>query len=231
MLRQSCLPVLEDVLGHGMMGKRQSILASAMKVGITDLRAETGRVINIRKRDLTEQMMELKGLQGKNASVIKHMRARISQEQAEFDLGGAKIHAVRSVHLRLLREVFELLGPKRLKAEVLYDKRALPQPIKLYRPEHFEFRGDNTATCPAGRTLASMTTGQCAKLCVKRPNACSDASSAQCRSSKSMTAGATDDADAIIAIMIRSVSFLASRGLSVISPKRCAKGTDIKAAM
>eukprot|EP01030_Chromulinospumella_sphaerica_P018623 gene18623-18492_t len=49
LLRQSCLPVLEDVLGHGMMGKRQQILASAMKGGITDLRAETGRVINIRK--------------------------------------------------------------------------------------------------------------------------------------------------------------------------------------
>lgn len=41
------------------------------------------------------------------------------------------------------------------KAEVLYDKRAPLQPIKLYRPEHFEFHGDNTATCPAGKTLAS----------------------------------------------------------------------------
>jgi hypothetical protein len=39
-------------------------------------------VINIRRRDLTEQMLELKGLQGKNASVIKHMRTRITQEQA-----------------------------------------------------------------------------------------------------------------------------------------------------
>ena len=50
-------------------------------------------------------MIELKGLQGKNASVIKHMRNRITLEQAEFDLSGAKIHAVRSVHLKLLREV------------------------------------------------------------------------------------------------------------------------------
>jgi hypothetical protein len=39
--------------------------------------------------------------------------------------------------------------------EVLYDKRASPQPIKLYRPEHFTFHADNTATCPAGRTLTS----------------------------------------------------------------------------
>jgi hypothetical protein len=118
LLRQSCLPVLEDVLGHGMMGKRQQILASAMNSGITGLRAETGRVINIRKRDLTEQMLELQSLQGKNTNVIKHMRNRISQEQAEFDQGGAKIHAVRSVHLRLLRDVFNILGAAVLKKEM-----------------------------------------------------------------------------------------------------------------
>ena len=118
LLAQSCLPVLEDALGRGMMGKRQKILSKAMVSGITDLRAETGRVINIRKRDLDEQMMELKGLQGKNVSVIKNMRSRISLEQSEFDLGGAKIHAVRSVHLKLLREVFGILGSKALKLEM-----------------------------------------------------------------------------------------------------------------
>jgi hypothetical protein len=41
------------------------------------------------------------------------------------------------------------------KGDALHDKRALIQPIKLYRPEHFQFHGDNTATCPAGQTLTS----------------------------------------------------------------------------
>lgn len=41
------------------------------------------------------------------------------------------------------------------KGEVLYDKGASVRPIKLYRPEHFEFHGDLTATCPAGKTLSS----------------------------------------------------------------------------
>ncbi len=127
LLQRSCLPVLEDALGRGMMGKRQRILGEAMASGITELRAETGRVINIRKRDLTEQMMELKGLQGKNVAVIKHMRSRISQEQAEFDLGGAKIHAVRSVHLKLLREVFGILGSTALKKEMLQLNTSLLQ--------------------------------------------------------------------------------------------------------
>ena len=118
LLAQSCLPVLEQELALGIMGKRQAILGKAMAAGISELRLETGRVINIRRRDLTEQMIELRGLQGKNNTVIKHMRSRISNEQAEFDLGGAKIHAVRSVHLKLLREVFGILGSKALKAEM-----------------------------------------------------------------------------------------------------------------
>jgi hypothetical protein len=127
LLRQSCLPLLESALGIGMVGKRQKILGRAMATGIQNLRAEAVRGINIRKRDLAEQMMELKGLQGKNSGVIKNMRARISQEQAEFDLGGAKIHAVRSVHLKLLREVFVILGSKTLKLEMAQLLEALMQ--------------------------------------------------------------------------------------------------------
>ena len=39
--------------------------------------------------------------------------------------------------------------------DALYDKRAPVKPIKLYRPEHFKFHADRTATCPAGQTLTS----------------------------------------------------------------------------
>ena len=132
LLEQSCLKLLENALGHGMLGQRQKILGTAMVAGITELRLETGRVINMRKRDLTEQTMELRGLQGKNASVIKHMRTRISNEQAEFDQGGAKIHAVRSVHLKLLREVFGILGAKVLKGEMAQlTERLMQKGLKL----------------------------------------------------------------------------------------------------
>jgi len=118
LLQKSRLGLLEDALGDGMLLERQRFLQMAVNKGISDLRSETSRVINIRKRDLTEQKVELQGLQGKNAGVIRHMRGRIAQEQADFDLGGAKIHAVRSVHLKLLKEVFAMLGSKALKAEM-----------------------------------------------------------------------------------------------------------------
>jgi hypothetical protein len=127
LLKRSCLASLEDALSQGIMGRRQKILGAAVARGISALRVETGRFVHIRRRDLTEQLMELKGLQGKNTPVIKNMRSRISQEQAEFDAAGVKIHAVRSVHLKLLREIFSLLGPVTLKREMTHLTAALNQ--------------------------------------------------------------------------------------------------------
>jgi DNA anti-recombination protein RmuC len=63
-------------------------------------------------------MLELCSLRGKNALVIGSMRRRIEQEQREFDSSMAKIHAVRSVHLKLLGEIFEQLGVKALKGQL-----------------------------------------------------------------------------------------------------------------
>ncbi|MFP5484073.1 MAG: dynamin family protein [Gammaproteobacteria bacterium] len=118
MLEASGLPVLEEALAKGIMGQRQAILRSAIGAGIAGLRAETSRVLNIRRRDLDDQMLELRSLRGKNAAVIGSMRNRIEQEQREFDLSATKIHAVRAVHLKLLRDVFQQLGTKALKEQL-----------------------------------------------------------------------------------------------------------------
>jgi hypothetical protein len=128
LLAASHLPDLEFALAKGIMGKRQLLLRAAVATGIAELRLEADRSIHIRRRDLAEQMDELRGLKGKNASVIKQMRARIEQEQTEFDNSGVKIHAVRSVHLKLLREVFHLLGAPTLKSELAELTQTLKQP-------------------------------------------------------------------------------------------------------
>jgi hypothetical protein len=132
LLQASELPVLERALGQGVMGQRQRILRSAVESGIGELRVEAARAIGIRRRDLAEQMVELRGLRGKNIAVIRHMRSRIEQEQREFNVSGARIHAVRFVHLKLLHEVFVQLGTATLKVEMAELTTALRQPgIKL----------------------------------------------------------------------------------------------------
>jgi len=132
LLEASQLPGLEQALAQGVMGQRQEILRAAVATGIGELKHEAGRAMHIRRRDLAEQMMELRGLRGKNVSVIRHMRSRIVQEQAEFDSGGSKIHAVRSVHQKLLSELFHQLSTPTLRAELAELRQSLKQPgIKL----------------------------------------------------------------------------------------------------
>ncbi len=132
LLRASQLPLLEQALSDGMMGQRKKILQAAVSGSMAELRHEVSRVIHLRRRDLAEQMMELRGLRGKNSNVIKHMRSRIEHEQTEFDTSGQRIHAIRSVHLKLLREVFSALGTPTLRAELRQLNEALRQPgIKL----------------------------------------------------------------------------------------------------
>lgn len=132
LLQASNLPELEVALGQGLMGQRRKILRDSVAAGVQALRQETGRLVHTRARDLVEQVQELEGLRGKNTGVIKQMRLRIEQEQAEFDASGARIQAVRSVHLRLLKDMFALLGVAHLKSVVTELAKALKQPgIKL----------------------------------------------------------------------------------------------------
>lgn len=132
LLQASQLPDLELALGQGMLGQRHQVLQSAVAAGINELKSEASRVLHTRRRDLAEQLLELRDLKGKNVSVIKHMRRRIEQEKAEFDSSGVKIHAVRSVHLTLLRDVVTMLSVPTLKIELAELSAALKQPgIKL----------------------------------------------------------------------------------------------------
>ncbi|GAB3356524.1 dynamin-like GTPase family protein [Giesbergeria sinuosa] len=127
LLQASGLPTLEAALAHGIMGQRQAILRAAVAAGVASLNAEMARVFNIRRRDLDDQMLELRSLRGKNASVIESMRSRIEQEQTEFDHSAAKIQAVRTVHLKLLQDVFQQLGAKALKEQMRALVEALQQ--------------------------------------------------------------------------------------------------------
>ena len=164
LLESSGLPVLEDALAHGILGSRQAILRATVATGVAGLRAETLRAINIRRRDLDDQMAELRSLRGKNVSVIEAMRNRIEQEQTEFDLSTAKIQAVRAVHLKLLRQVFVQLGSKALKAELSELAQALQQKgikfgvKKVYADTFEKLRGTLDAAQASGTEIHAMLT-------------------------------------------------------------------------
>ncbi|RYF67709.1 MAG: dynamin family protein, partial [Comamonadaceae bacterium] len=132
LLQASRLPALEAALGEGLLGRREAVLRQAVGAGVVALRAEATRVLQVRRRDLSEQMLELQGLRGKNGSVIRHMRARIEQEQADFEASSARILALRSVQSRMMREVHAVLGVTALKEDMGRLAQALRAPgLKL----------------------------------------------------------------------------------------------------
>jgi Dynamin family len=132
LLEASHLLDLERALGGGLLSQRQNLLRSTIANGVGELRVEASRAVHVRRRDLAEQLIELRGLRGKGNNVMKHMLSRIDQEHTEFDASGARIHAVRSVHLKLLRDVFNILGSNTLRAELKQLGAAIKQPgLKL----------------------------------------------------------------------------------------------------
>lgn len=132
LLQASRLPALEAVLGEGLLGQREKMLRLAVDSGIAALRNDAARILTVRRRDLSEQALELQGLRGKNVSVIRHMRTRIEQEQTEFEGSNTRILALRSVQGKLLREVYAVLGSTALKADMGRLAAALKRPgIKL----------------------------------------------------------------------------------------------------
>lgn len=128
LLAESRLPELERALADDVLAHRREILQAHVRTTLQQLRTEVGHLLHARTRELVEQIQELEALRGKNATVIRQMRLRIEQEQREFDAGGARIQAVRSVHLKQLKALFALLGVNRIKADVAALAQALKQP-------------------------------------------------------------------------------------------------------
>lgn len=118
LLQSSHLPELEHVLVHDIIGQRRHLLEQAVAQGVAELVARVTQVIQTRSRDLTEQIQELEGLRGKNAAVIRHMRLRIEQEQHDFESGSGRIQAVRTVHLKLLHEMYAAVGQVQVRQQV-----------------------------------------------------------------------------------------------------------------
>src|SRR6187200_3196104 len=117
-LRASCLPALEETLGAQLLPQRRALLEQVVLEGTQQIEFHAGRHIGDHRRQLAEQMLELRGLRGRNASKVRMMLQRIDAESAEFEHCTALLQAMRSVHARMLKEVLLELSSDRLRDEV-----------------------------------------------------------------------------------------------------------------
>ncbi|MEN9887537.1 MAG: hypothetical protein RL758_2115 [Pseudomonadota bacterium] len=128
LLQRSRLPEVELALSKGVMGNREDLLRGSLGAGLQELQRECEQRLVVRKRHLSEQALELRGLRGKSAGMLNHMLARIDQEALDFKAGSDRIQALRIVHLRMLKELFVTLGADALKKQLVELRNTMTRP-------------------------------------------------------------------------------------------------------
>jgi hypothetical protein len=117
-LAESRLPALEAALADELLPQRREVLEQVTLEGAQQVQSQVTRRLNDRRRQLAEQMLELRGLRGKNTSKVRLMVSRVEAEVAEFEQCTSRLQAMRMVHTRMLKDALVGLSSDRLREQV-----------------------------------------------------------------------------------------------------------------
>ena len=117
-LTDSRLAAFEDALSDGLLPKRRDKLAEAAVGGARQLQRQLTRRFGEMRGLYADQLLELRGLRGKSAGKVQLMIQRVQAEATEFEQCTARLHAMRSIHARMLRSALQDLSSERLRQEV-----------------------------------------------------------------------------------------------------------------
>ena len=117
-LLASRLPPLEDALVAQLLPRRQELLVQSAVAVVEQLRKSAGRRLGDRRRQQSEQLLELRGLRGKSGAKTRLMIERVDAEIADFERCTAKLAALRAVQARILKSVLALLSSESLRSEL-----------------------------------------------------------------------------------------------------------------
>ncbi len=117
-LQVSRLPLLEQALSEQLLPQRRKMLEAAVADASHDVQAHVARRIGDVRRQLAEQSLELNGLRGKSGTKVRMMLDRVQAETAEFEQCTTRLHALRVVHARMMKDALIDLSSDRLREEV-----------------------------------------------------------------------------------------------------------------
>jgi hypothetical protein len=123
-LATSRLPALEEALSAQLMPQRSAVIGRIAVDGMALLQQQAVRRLNDQRRQLAEQMLELRGLRGKSGAKVKLMLERANADSAEFERCTVRLSALKSVHTRQLKQVMLLLSSDRVRDEVEQMRKA-----------------------------------------------------------------------------------------------------------
>ncbi|MEO5697808.1 MAG: dynamin family protein [Burkholderiaceae bacterium] len=117
-LAQSRLPAFEAALGAELLPQRRQLLETMVVDAVRDFETTATRRFGDARRQVAEQLLELRGLRGKSGPKVRLMLSRVDAENAEFEACTSQLAALASVHRRLLKEALAPLSNDRLRDEV-----------------------------------------------------------------------------------------------------------------
>jgi hypothetical protein len=112
------LPELEHALSTQLMPRHSALLGRIALEGATALQKQAERRLTDRRRQLAEQILDLRGLRGKSGAKLDALVQRCEAEGAEFERCALTLAALRSVHSRHLRDAISHLAADRLRSEM-----------------------------------------------------------------------------------------------------------------
>ena len=117
-LRRSRLPALEDALGAQLLPQRRQVLEGLVLDSALQLERQVERRLGGQRRQLAEQLVELRDLRGKSGARVAGLLQRVALETVEFEQCGVRLAALRVVHARMLSDALAPLAPERLRDEL-----------------------------------------------------------------------------------------------------------------
>jgi Dynamin family len=117
-LAASRLPALEEALATQLLPRRREVIAQLVTETVQAIEQQAQRSLGDQRRQIAEQMLELRGLRGKNSGKVTTMIERVDAESREFERCTEKLMALRVVHSRVLREQLTGLAGDALRDEV-----------------------------------------------------------------------------------------------------------------
>lgn len=118
LLAKSRILELERALSDELIPSKKEIVRDNTQNEIEDLIANTHLILDARISGVNDQLVELRGLRGKNEDVVEHMMNKVKIDKENFEKGLQRFQALRSIFSQHTNRLFTLLGMEALKSHV-----------------------------------------------------------------------------------------------------------------
>ena len=118
LLEKSRILELEKALSEELIPSKKDIVRDNTQNEVDDLISNSTLLVDARMGGIQEQLVELRGLRGKNEDVVEHMMNKVKVDKENFEKGLQRFQALRSIFSQHTNRLFTLLGMEALKVHV-----------------------------------------------------------------------------------------------------------------